>query len=356
MFDVKKSKPGSTPKQAASFPTKPSVQTTRTSASGESKLQPIPLKVIPRPAPASPQTSEPGWKKVPLTQPVQRRLIESQGFKQLNNEDKKVLLTYVGGQDPYVSAPARQDLESKISQKQLDLNDPKALRQIIVDQPSRQYVLDPLPGTFDKSRKAASISKPVYAPAHQYDGEKANSRKYTISVGQQQIDVFLPINLDAKKGKFHSVEEVAKALGALPPASLKLIQSVDVEPSRNPEDKHWAKEYKDPNFRSYMTAGNDRIVNIYPSLEKQSQTFMDGSMIHETGHILSTTTFTEKDWKSWVSAQQKDNISPSTYSTTDRAEDFSESLKLYYMVKDKKSESDTRRLFPNRFTLIEKFL
>ena len=45
------------------------------------------------------------------------------------------------------------------------------------------------------------------------------------------------------------------------PAVITLIM---LNPVVNPDDAHWAAEYHRPDFHSYMTAGAEGIVDIYP--------------------------------------------------------------------------------------------
>jgi hypothetical protein len=167
--------------------------------------------------------------------------------------------------------------------------------------------------------------------------------------------MFMPKN---PSGSTHSIDEVAKGLAALPEASLALVKRVDVEPNKNPDDAYWAKEYNDPNFESYMTAGGDGVVNIYPV--PQSQDYLDGTMIHETGHILSNTMWgsdtSGKGWDDWKAAAAADKNIPSEYAKSSPAEDFSETLQLYYQVKGTPQEKVERALYLERFKMIDKIL
>ena len=157
---------------------------------------------------------------------------------------------------------------------------------------------------------------------------------------------------------FHTIDEVEKGLGILPPVSLNSVKAVHVEPNRNPDDPHWAKEYNKPNFYSYMTAGSSGIINIYPTPNKQGQDQMDTSMIHETGHIISQGRFGEdsskgRNWTNWSRAASEDIIIPSGYARSSPAEDFSESLALFSQVSGTIYEAQIRALMPERSKILD---
>ncbi|GGR65050.1 hypothetical protein GCM10008959_29030 [Deinococcus seoulensis] len=298
----------------------------------------------------------PIWKKIKLIYPIQKQLVASKGFKELSDREKEIILFYIGGSDYYISSLARGILEADVSVGNIDLNKPEAIRRFMNEQEARMRIIDPLPGTFDKNRSKYIIEKPIYVKGHHFDSSVANARKYIVKIGKISVSVFVPVLENKTSDKIHSIEEIAKGLAALPLASLKLVKIVNVNPQANPGDAYWAKEYNRPGFRAYMTAGADGIVGVYPTREKQTQQFLDGSLIHEAGHILSESTFKEKDWEKWKTAQDKDKIFPSDYAKNAPREDFSESLNLYYTVKGKPEEEEVRRIFRYRFLIIDGLL
>jgi type VI secretion system secreted protein VgrG len=194
-------------------------------------------------------------------------------------------------------------------------------------------------------------------PNHPFKSGQADALKYEVTVGNRTIPVYIPKDLKAVQGgKIHSIDEIAKGLAALPEQNRQLVKEVNINPGPNPADAYWAQEYKTPNFRSYMTAGAAGVVNVYPSPGGQSQDYLDGSLIHETGHIWTKQNWgpdNDKRWDDWKKAIQTDPDAASKYASSSPSEDFSETLQLYHQVKGTPDEAGFRKAMPDRFKIID---
>jgi hypothetical protein len=202
---------------------------------------------------------------------------------------------------------------------------------------------------------AYAISDATPAPDFAFDAGQANATRFTVTVEGKAVNVIVA---DHAPDHHHTIEQVAKGLAALPAQSLALVHEVQVEPDYNPTDAHWAQVYSRPDFHSYMTAGADGDVRIYPTTIPQSQAALDGSLIHETGHVLSKREFGEDStqgpkWAAWNAAAASDGTHPSQYAKSSGDEDFAESLELYQQVRGSPREAETRKLFPARFAILD---
>lgn len=217
-------------------------------------------------------------------------------------------------------------------------------------------------GHFDAGRAQYTVGKPTEVADHPFRSGKATALKYEVEINGKKLTVYMPKTTDSKNGHFHTIDQVAKGLAALPQASRDVITNVNVEPGPNPGDAYWQKKYNRPDLRSYMTAGESGVVSIYPSKTAQPQQVVDSSMIHETGHILSQknwgTDYTGDKWKPWRDAMKADGNSVSEYShgSGSPGEDFAEALLVYQGYKGTKQEADMKAKFGNRYKLIEELL
>lgn len=185
--------------------------------------------------------------------------------------------------------------------------------------------------------------------------------RYEVEIGGRRVPVSISRDQDASRGKYHSIDEVARALAVQPDGSVALVKEVRVDGHRNPADDHWAEVYGMPNFRSYMTAGASGIVSIYPSLGKPNQPSMNASFTHETGHILAgqrlgTSGAEGVKWSDWEAAIASDPVAPSAYGLKSRGEDFAEAFATYIALRATPEEALARRLMPTRFELLDRLL
>lgn len=170
-----------------------------------------------------------------------------------------------------------------------------------------------------------------------------------------QFDIVAP----AVKHKFlsyHTVQQAADAASYLPPASRAIVKKIILAPARNPDDAYWSTTYKDPKFRSYMTAGAAGIISVYPVKKGDAlpdANYMRGTMIHETGHSLARKNWGPEKWKLWRAAIAADKGSISQYAMSSEGEDFAETYQAYWSVKGTPKFDTLKKAFPNRFALLE---
>jgi hypothetical protein len=301
------------------------------------------------------------------------KLAQTEGFNKLSSEEQTKFLNYVGGTNKEISEPARQALEGKLNDPSFDSKNPESFRTFLKDQPGLTYVVSGTmaPGEFDSRRKTYTVTGPEEAKDHGFQSGKADADKYIVEVDGKKIPVFIAKGQDATLS-YQTIDEVAKGLAALPKSSLDKVVSVQLDGKQNPDDAHWATEYNTPGFRSYMTAGADGNISIYPQTGKTAQEVLDASLIHETGHTLSKQNMGEGDggflgnmwrditgqqkWSDWEAAAKKDGVSVSKYAKNSHDEDFAETLTLYMKVKGTPQEAEIRAIMPERFKFLDEML
>jgi len=189
---------------------------------------------------------------------------------------------------------------------------------------------------------------------HGFHSGDADAVRFDILIDGESTPVFMPVETDPTLN-YHGLDEVASGLVALEPQSRERIERVDVNAGQNPADAYWEQEYNMPGFRSYMTAGVEGIVSIYPTDGAQSQSALDGGLQHEVGHIVSKQEFGDTDagWAEWEAAMEADGQSVSDYADASRDEDFAETYKLYMSVIGTPEEAAAREQFPERFAILD---
>jgi hypothetical protein len=231
----------------------------------------------------------------------------------------------------------------------------RKLEKFLVDQSATPFH-PPEGAAFPRAAYTVSEGKDIGSIA--FRSQCAEAVTHEVKIGDQTIKVTLPKNPPPGT---HTIEEVALALAALPPAARAQVKEVVVEPGANPDDAYWKVEYNDPSFTSYMTAGADGIISLYPSPPKPSQAYMDQSFIHETGHILSRSSWgddsqSDPRWADWNAAVTADGIVPSGYGKKSPDEDFAETLVIYMTVRGTPQEAELRALMPERFKILDRLL
>jgi len=297
-----------------------------------------------------------GWPQGAPERAELERAFASPAFASLAADAQKRLASWVSGHNP-ISTAGRAELSRVLSQPGASA---ARLQELLTTQPGLPSVVAGLPVIAEPNRFPYTINGPTEV-VNAFASGAAPASRFDVEIEGQTIPVYLSLAVEPKDGFRHSLEEVARGLAALPDSSRRLIDRVQVEGKRNPSDAYWAKVYNDPDFRSYMTAGANGVVDIYPTVWQQPQHAVDASLIHETGHILSGRTFgswqtPDPRWQPWDAAAQRDGLSPSTYARASRTEDFSETLTLYQLSRGTPSEAEYRAMFPERFAALEAVL
>ncbi|MDO8630666.1 MAG: hypothetical protein Q7R41_09235 [Phycisphaerales bacterium] len=179
---------------------------------------------------------------------------------------------------------------------------------------------------------------------------------------------------DAGFHNFTTAVELADAARYLPASARTLITRIIVSPGANPDDAYWAKEYKMPNFRAYMSVGTDGVVEVYPQSVKtfsdranaflkyylKSDDTMRGALIHETGHIFAAKNwgedYTKGKWVDWRKAAQGDETWVSKYAQASPHEDFAETFTAYAGSKGTPRFETFKILVPRRFAILDREL
>jgi len=190
---------------------------------------------------------------------------------------------------------------------------------------------------------------------HQFPGNNSETDAvvHKVEVKGRTIEVIAPKSGAAKGEHLPSAQQVAKALASVPGKQLDSIKQVVVSPNRNPSDPYWATKYKIKNFRSAATGGNG-TVTFYPLKSPWSQSTIDSTTIHESGHTYSQELWKDaKERKEWEDIIKKDKVSPSTYADSSVGEDFSESLVMYSLSKGTPCEMLAKRLYPERYKKLD---
>ena len=289
-------------------------------------------------------------------------LATAPGFQGMSTADQQKLLRYVGGTNRDLSVPARKLMAAQLGQDDFKKADAagqtEQLQTFLAGQKATPRVVSPEKDAFKNQRLPYKLHGPSDVKDYAFNSGNAPAVKYEVEVDGKKLPVYLPKKLD--KATTPGIDEVAKGLAALPASSRALVKEVSVEGKANPQDAYWAQAYNDPTFSSYMTAGADGVINIYPAKPKPTQDYLEGTMVHETGHTLSIQKWGEdtdaKAWDDWRAAIQSDGIVPSQYAKASMDEDFGEALQLYRQVKGTTKEAEVRALMPERFKIIDELL
>lgn len=291
-------------------------------------------------------------------------LAGSAGFGELSAEERGRMLDYVGANTEFNAPEARTALDRVMSDPAFTganaAGQAQQLRDFMRDQPGLPELVTYPEGHFDDRRREFEVGEPTAVANHQFRGSQEDALRYDVRIGDRTIPVYMPANQDPANGHFHSIDEVARGLAALPDAALDATNGVTVNPERNPDDAFWAQQYGDPGFRSYMTAGQGGQVTIYPTSHPISQTGMDSSLVHEAGHFVAHGQWggdeTQSSWDDYRAAIAADGIDVSGYGQNNEDEDFAETFKLYLGVQGSPQEAEVRAMYPNRFAIIDRIL
>ena len=206
------------------------------------------------------------------------------------------------------------------------------------------------------------LTTPTRIPRATFERGTAEALEYTVRIGAQRVVVDVTTRPVEPGLHLPRIEEVAKALSALPPALLGRCKRVVVEPLRGKRDADFSSKFGWPEFRAYMTASHDGVIRIFPSLGPVSENELAWSLMHEFGHRLGQDLWGDRasKWEPWASAVAQDKCAPSVYATkpsklADRlAEDLAESVSLYAAISGGPYEPSIRAMMPARFAILDK--
>lgn len=318
------------------------------------------------------------WGKLTNSEDRQRlkSLLDSAVFDELGMEKQEALLHVVGGTNPQLSQPIRQVLFERIDEGLLELseinNEEERAALFLQSVPRAGELVSGMPqyvptadGPYDKRRIDVTPRNLDVGFEH----KDHIPTKYEVRVDGKPIRVMMhhePKELLEGMG-LPSVEQVAKAIAALPAWARYSLREVHIERKPHKSD---ALKGADPNRVTFMAADDKGIVTVHPTPdwpkdEKQLQNHIDGTMVHELAHTVSKRAWPRKvDWNDWIRAMGNDAMSPSHYPIRKKSEsiekamqeDFSEAVMLYDQVRNNsKYTEELRVLMPERFGLLDKF-
>ena len=102
-----------------------------------------------------------------------------------------------------------------------------------------------------------------------------------------EIPIFMPKNALPAGTQLPSIDEIVTMIATANAHTRRAIVQVRANPGRNPQDAFWASTKGMANFRSFMTAGSDGIVDIYPQTGPTAVPGLRKSVEHESGHVVS---------------------------------------------------------------------
>jgi hypothetical protein len=287
------------------------------------------------------------------------RMKGTKGFQSLSQAEQDRLAVYVGGSTS-VSNPAQDELKKVLDDPKAKLDEGATFTKFLHAQAGLPHHVQP---TSDpRLPDWEELEGPTEVKNFKFRSGKADAFRYIATIGavaESKIPIYLPKTFDTSKGlHIPTIHEVVDIISRGPEMVRRMVKEVHVNPGRNPEDAYWAKQpgYAKKDFRSYMTAGEEGIVSIYPSKNPHRADFARKSLAHESGHVVSQklwgTNPQGPKWKPWRDAMKSDGLVPSGYAKSSPEEDFAESWALFMEVRGKPREEELRLLFPARWAIL----
>jgi len=277
------------------------------------------------------------------------------GYAELSSADRQRFLAVMGGEANPRSLRARAALSAvpfvaSAADLRLALSDKKSMPSVI-------SVDESLP----EQHALVKLTGPTYVERHAFYGATLPADVYTLEVDGRSVPVFAP-HPDAQGGWMGkdparsnlSPAQVADLVGRLPAANRALLQSVTINPVRNPDDVYWGETYGMPNFESDMACGSDGKVLLFALSVVRDPGEAADSLAHETGHVWSGRLWIDPQRKAeWEAAVASDGLVVSAYAKSSLGEDAAETVALYSMVRGTLREAEYRAMFPARFGILD---
>lgn len=281
----------------------------------------------------------------------------SEGFAGLAEpEQRKLLLSTCGAGKPHVLLTLiREKLGSMSADQQADM-----LRKMSQDLPLPERMEEPARVSLEGRPVLDYGETPYQVPSRDGTQEIRTGRTYGVTIEGRDITVVVPVDAPTEAGmRVPSMEQVVRALEALPRELRQGIEAVAVCPSRKPS-----------RLGGETTALADSGANGMPGLLRLfpsgdwNQALVDATMVHEAGHVLSNRALGREGrrfndpastpgWTSWKEAMTGDGVSPSAYARLAPTEDLSETLRALFLVRGTPLEDEMRALMPQRFAQVD---
>ncbi|MEO8539972.1 MAG: hypothetical protein ABI577_09555 [bacterium] len=306
----------------------------------------------------------PGATEIPFSmEPISARLAIAgvhrlAGWAKVAKDDQAVLDNLLGGEMNQLSAAARQHLFASFADlsKKNDTEQAAALKGTLTATTAQpDVVAEPV----TTAKVEYTLEGPTTQKDYEFKGAKGDA-----SIWKIKFKDGVEIELVAPKAPTpgfhnHTVEKTAESASYVAKAARSVVKTILLNANTNPEDAHWAVEYKTPDFHSYMTAGAAGIVTIYPDKTANAlptDEYMRGTMVHESGHTWSYKTWgtdkTKGRWLDWKAAMDKDKLHVSDYATKSIAEDVAETIQIYVTTQGSKRFDEYKNMVPARFAIL----
>jgi len=269
------------------------------------------------------------------------KLQTTNGFKKLDQQDQERLLTMVGGSNKLVSKPAREALAETMKDWKTDGDadvQGKGLKRFLDDQKWTDWET-PKGGWDGRTTKPDSVSGPEKVASGPFRMQAGPADKYTVKYGSKEIPVFVPAGTPRK-----DVDKLIGTMDALPKANRQLVNQVVLES-------------KDDTASPRRFDALNGTVRAYPEgMAMEPPDRRMSAMVHESAHLIDAHLQKKigPQWdKDWHKAIQDDKLVGSQYGKKTEGEDFAEAYLLYKLSKGKPEFEEYRKMFPNRWKLLD---
>jgi hypothetical protein len=288
------------------------------------------------------------------------QLHATEGYKKLSQSERDRLDVYVGG-GTSLSANAVTELEKLLKDSKKDQSKAATFNKFLHDQKGIAGGVSPTPEL--RLEHLTELSGPVDVKDFTFASGKADAVRRTLKVGETEvteIPIFVPKNALPAGTQLPTIDEIVTMIATANAHTRRAIVRVRANPGRNPQDAYWASTKGMAGFRSFMTAGSDGIVDIYPQTGPTAGPDLRTSVEHESGHVVSQKAWGDNTWgpkwAPWREAMRKDGFSTSTYAKSGVADDFAEAWALLMEVEGTEREKEIETLMPARYAILKTLL
>jgi hypothetical protein len=288
------------------------------------------------------------------------KLHGTEGYKKLSQAERDRLDVYVGG-GTSLSAGALAELEKLLADSKKDKSKGATFNTFLHDQKGIAGGVSPTPEL--RLEHMTELSSPVDVKNFTFASGKADAVRRDLTVGERDatvIPIYMPKNPLPAGTQLPSIDEIVSMIATANAHTRRAIVQVRANPGRNPQDAFWASTKGMAGFRSFMTAGSDGIVDIYPQTGPTAAGNLRTSVEHESGHVVSQKAWGDNTagpkWAPWREAMRKDGFSTSKYAKTGVADDFAEAWALLMEVEGTEREKEIETLMPARYAILKTML
>lgn len=188
--------------------------------------------------------------------------------------------------------------------------------------------------------------------------EQVHNMRY---IEHNGVTIGAPRTLDPSKQTFE-IEDIISEIDALPKELREVTKAVHILDNPNPKDPYWAERYNMPNFRSFATGGDGRVVfyqnmGIEGNTHIKNQEYLRHTIYHEAAHNFDRSRNNLSSSPAWERANKEGSGGArnfvSGYSASSRSyvEDFADSIAAHGENKERFALE-----YPARYRFIEEFV